>query len=75
MITFYITGTSQGIGKAIAEQALLIDDSVVYGFSRTSTINHKNYKHITIDLSLIDEIYYYQFYLYIVQVLPSPKGL
>lgn len=56
MITFYITGTSQGIGKAIAEQALLIDDSVVYGFSRTSTINHKNYKHITIDLSLIDEI-------------------
>jgi len=56
MITFYITGTSQGIGKAIAEQALLADDSIVYGFSRTCTINHKNYKHTAVDLSQVDEI-------------------
>lgn len=56
MITFYITGTSQGIGKAIAEQALLAEDSLVYGFSRTCTINHKNYKHTAIDLSQVDEV-------------------
>lgn len=56
MITFYITGTSQGIGKAIAEQALLTDNSLVYGFSRTCTINHKNYKHTSVDLSQVDEV-------------------
>jgi len=56
LITFYITGTSQGIGKAIAEQVLLADDSIVYGFSRTCTINHKNYHHTTIDLSQVEEV-------------------
>jgi len=56
MNTFYITGPSQGIGKAIAEQALLAEDSLVYGFSRTCTINHKNYKHTAIDLSQVDEV-------------------
>lgn len=53
---FYITGTSQGIGKAIAEQALLLNGSFVYGFSRTSTITHKNYKHTSVDLSQIEEV-------------------
>lgn len=56
MTTFYITGTSQGIGKAIAEQALLADDSIVYGFSRSCTITHKNYNHTAVDLSQIDEV-------------------
>lgn len=56
MITFYITGASQGIGKAIAEQALLLNDSIVYGFSRTCTINHKNYKHTSVDLSQVEEV-------------------
>lgn len=56
MLTFYITGTSQGIGKAIAEQALLANNSKVYGFSRTCTITHKNYNHLNIDLSQVDEV-------------------
>jgi benzil reductase ((S)-benzoin forming) len=56
MIVFYITGTSSGIGKAIAEQALEIEGSMVYGFSRTCSIDHKNYKHLNIDLSDSDNI-------------------
>lgn len=56
MTTFYITGTSQGIGKAIAEQALQLKDSIVYGFSRTCTITHKNYKHTSVDLSQVEEV-------------------
>lgn len=56
MIIFYITGTSSGIGKALAEQALQIEGSFVYGFSRTSSIEHANYKHINVDLSKLDEV-------------------
>lgn len=56
MIIFYITGTSSGIGKALAEQALQIEGSIVYGFSRTCSINHANYKHTTVDLSKVDEV-------------------
>ncbi len=56
MITFYITGTSSGIGKALAEQALQIEDSMVYGFSRSCSIEHPNYKHTAIDLSNTQEV-------------------
>lgn len=56
MTIFYITGTSSGIGKAIAEQALQIEDSIVYGFARTCSIDSPNYKHSSVDLSNIEEI-------------------
>lgn len=56
MIIFYITGTSSGIGKALAEQALQIEDSLVYGFSRSCSIEHTNYNHTAIDLSNIEEV-------------------
>jgi len=56
MTIFYITGTSSGIGKAIAEQALQNDDSIVYGFSRTCCIQHTNYIHKVVDLSNVDEV-------------------
>lgn len=48
---YFITGTSSGIGKALAEQLLLREDVRVYGISRTSGINHPNYQHIFTDLS------------------------
>ena len=48
---FYITGTSRGIGKSMAELALNQTNSYVVGFSRTQSINHKNYTHISVDLS------------------------
>lgn len=56
MIVFYITGTSSGIGKALAEQALQIEDSIVYGFSRSCSIEQPNYKHTKIDLSNTQEV-------------------
>ena len=56
MIIFYITGTSSGIGKALAKQALQIEDSIVYGFSRKCSIEHNSYKHIAVDLSKTEEV-------------------
>ena len=56
MIVFYITGTSSGIGKSLAEQALQIKGSIVHGFSRTCSIEHTNYKHTPVDLSDINEV-------------------
>ena len=56
MIVFYITGTSSGIGKALAEQALRLEDSMVYGFSRSCTIENSRYIHTTIDLSKAEEV-------------------
>jgi benzil reductase ((S)-benzoin forming) len=48
---FYITGTSRGIGKALAERLLKESDNMVIGLSRNKTIVHKNYTHYSIDLS------------------------
>jgi len=56
MVVFYITGTSSGIGKALAEEALKIEDSVVYGFSRTNTIQNNRFKHTTVDLSDLEKV-------------------
>lgn len=53
MKQYFITGTSSGIGKAIAEQALSDGDKVT-GISRRHIINHPNYTHLNIDLSDID---------------------
>lgn len=46
----FITGASSGIGKALAEHALKNGDKVT-GISRRHVIRHKNYSHITMDLS------------------------
>jgi benzil reductase ((S)-benzoin forming) len=46
----YITGTSSGIGKAIALK-LLKEGHQVVGLSRSCTIKALNYTHISIDLS------------------------
>jgi benzil reductase ((S)-benzoin forming) len=50
MKKLYITGTSSGIGKALAEAALL-EGHIVVGFARRNAIDHPNYRHLTIDLS------------------------
>jgi len=50
MKKFYITGTSSGIGKAIA-LAALNNGHLVTGFARRNAIEHPNYRHITVDLS------------------------
>lgn len=50
-----ITGTSRGLGKALAI-SLLNDGYKVWGLSRSSTIIHKDYEHIKMDLSNITAI-------------------
>ncbi len=51
MNIYFITGTSRGIGKAIAERLLRAGNNKVFGISRSSTINHERYIHLTCDLS------------------------
>ena len=47
----YITGSSRGIGHAIAQRLLAENDFYVTGISRTNTISHSRYTHIFADLS------------------------
>lgn len=48
---FFITGSSKGIGKGLAEYALQDGNTQVIGLSRTHSIEHSNYRGISIDLS------------------------
>jgi benzil reductase ((S)-benzoin forming) len=58
---FYITGTSRGIGKAIATELLKSKNNFVYGISRNSLIEHDQYKHITLDLNDLDKVKQFRF--------------
>lgn len=53
---YFITGASQGIGKALAERALQEEDVQVFGFSRSQSVEHRNYLHTAIDLSDIGQL-------------------
>lgn len=50
---YLITGTSSGIGKALAEQ--IVTHSHVVGVARNCSLTHKNYKHYTLDLASFNE--------------------
>ena len=51
----FITGSSKGIGKALSI-LLLSKDYIIFGYSRTNTINHPNFNHIKIDLSNLEKV-------------------
>ena len=51
MNLFYITGTSSGIGYSLANILLKDPNNIVIGISRRNKIEHKNYHHISHDLS------------------------
>ena len=57
---FFITGSSRGLGKAIAE-ALLELGAHVTGLSRSSTISHPKYEHCVVDLSDLDSVKQFEF--------------
>lgn len=61
MKQFFITGTSSGIGKALAEQ--LIPANKVTGISRNIFFSHRNYTHIKMDLSDVNNLLAFQFSL------------
>ena len=48
---YYITGTSRGIGKSLAEHLLENPANRVIGISRQNTITHANYQHFSLDLT------------------------
>lgn len=56
----YITGTSRGLGKAIAEEFLNNGFSII-GISRSCSIEHLNYSHKYLDLSKIDELRQFEY--------------
>lgn len=53
---YFITGTSKGLGKSIAEKILSEDNAKVFGIGRTSSIINPNYTHFYLDLSLVCEL-------------------
>lgn len=53
---YFITGTSYGLGRAIAELLLQRDNVHVYGISRSCSIQHVNYTHVTVDLSDLSQV-------------------
>ena len=53
---YYITGTSRGIGRALAERLLERTDSAVIGLGRTSTIDSSRYRHVRLDLSDLEAV-------------------
>ena len=48
---YFITGTSRGLGKALAELFLEDSSSRVMGIGRTCSIEHENYTHVHLDLA------------------------
>ncbi|MDQ3109670.1 MAG: SDR family NAD(P)-dependent oxidoreductase [Bacteroidota bacterium] len=48
---YFITGTSRGLGKSIAQQLLLDPKNHVFGFSRTNTISHERFSFQQMDFS------------------------
>ena len=61
---YYITGTSRGIGKAFAEHLLENPSNKVIGIARQKTIDHKNYSHFFLDLSVVNELCKFKFELH-----------
>jgi benzil reductase ((S)-benzoin forming) len=53
---YIITGTSKGIGKALAEELLQDESNYVVGVCRNSTIKHPNYRHQPLDFSDIPAV-------------------
>ncbi len=58
---YYITGTSRGIGKALAELLLQNEGNYVVGVSRGKSISHKRYEHIQLDLNELEVVKNFQF--------------
>lgn len=58
---YFISGTSSGIGKALAENLLQDESNIVYGFSRRKTIEHRNFKHNMLDFSKVDKVAKFEF--------------
>jgi benzil reductase ((S)-benzoin forming) len=64
MEKFFITGSSQGIGKSLADLLLQRENTNVTGISRTNNIQHERFRHLPLNLSdtqslisMLDDVY------------------
>lgn len=48
---FIITGSSRGIGKSLCSKLLENNNNIVFGISRSNTLQHKNFNFCLVDLS------------------------
>ena len=60
---YYITGTSRGLGKALAVTLLNDNDNRVFGIGRSCTLSHTRYQHYDLDLSVAEEVRKFKFRL------------
>jgi benzil reductase ((S)-benzoin forming) len=58
---FFITGTSRGIGKSLANTLLLEENNYVIGFSRTNSVEHERFEHREFDFRDIESVWNYKF--------------
>ena len=58
---YFITGTSRGIGRSLAELLLEDANNYVIGISRTCSISHSNYEHISLDLNDLNAVKNFRF--------------
>lgn len=58
---YFITGTSRGIGHSLAQLLLNDANNYVIGFSRSCTIKHSNYEHISLDLNDLTAVKSFKF--------------
>lgn len=58
---YFISGTSRGIGKALAEELLKTENNYVIGFSRTNSIKHVHFEFIKIDLTKPEQVNDFRF--------------
>lgn len=50
MDVYFITGTSRGLGKSLAEELLNGKGNRVFGIGRNCTISHNRYHHHELDV-------------------------
>ena len=60
---YFITGTSRGLGNALAAELLLRGGNRVFGIGRSCTISHDRYDHYHLDLSVTEEVRGFRFQL------------
>ncbi len=63
MDTYFITGTSRGLGRALAVELLKDRASRVHGIGRTCTLTHARYRHMHLDLAATEAVREFQFRL------------
>lgn len=63
MNAYFITGTSRGLGKALAVELLKNQTNQVFGIGRTCTLTHAGYRHVNLDLSTTEAVQDFQFRL------------